>query len=180
VRVYKPDPIPEGHLQLILNAARHAPTAGNNQPWQFLVVRERKNLSCLFSKLEERLQARIQAVEQDPVKQAEQLDGVLTYLEDIFVAPLIIFIFVDTRVYPELVVFDGALAAGNLMLAACALGYGTCFQTTFFPEDIIREHFDIPEHLSLICAIPVGHPLEWPSTPSKKPLHELVQYETME
>jgi len=38
VRKYKPDPIPEEHLNLILEAARRAPTGANRQNWRMLVV----------------------------------------------------------------------------------------------------------------------------------------------
>jgi nitroreductase len=178
VRKFKPDPVPDEHLELILDAARYAPTAGNNQPWSFLVLCERENLSRLRKRVEAWTQERIQTIELNPTKQAERLDGAITYLEGIFAAPLIIFIFVDTSAYPELVAYDGALAAGYLMLAARALGYGTCFQTTYFPDDIIREHFSVPERFRLICAIPLGLSVEWPPTPPKKPLQELVHRET--
>jgi len=42
VRKYKNDPVPEEHIKKILNAAKQAPNAGNQQPWKFLVVRDRK------------------------------------------------------------------------------------------------------------------------------------------
>jgi nitroreductase len=176
VRQFKPDPITDEHLELILDAARYAPSGGNNQPWCFLVVRERENLVRLQRKLEVWMRERIRTTGLDPAIQAE---SAITCLAGIFTAPLMIYIFVDTSVYPKLVAYDGTLAAGNLMLAARALGYGTCFQTTFFPEEIIYEHFGVPEYLYLICAIPVGLPVEWPPIPLKKPLHELVRYETM-
>jgi len=37
VRVFRPDAVPDEHLELILDAARCAPTANNNQPWYFLI-----------------------------------------------------------------------------------------------------------------------------------------------
>ncbi|MBE0633942.1 nitroreductase family protein, partial [Candidatus Bathyarchaeota archaeon] len=40
VRKYKPTPIPEEHLKTILEAARLAPSAGNKQPWKFIIVRD--------------------------------------------------------------------------------------------------------------------------------------------
>ncbi len=40
VRKYKPDPIPEEHLNLILEAARRAPTGANRQNWCMVVVRD--------------------------------------------------------------------------------------------------------------------------------------------
>ena len=40
VRSYKPDPIPEEVLNRLLEAMRLAPSGGNRQPWQFIVVRD--------------------------------------------------------------------------------------------------------------------------------------------
>ena len=47
VRRYKPDPVPEEHLRLILDAARHAPTSGSQQPWKFLVIRDQAKIDRL-------------------------------------------------------------------------------------------------------------------------------------
>ena len=40
IRNYRPDPIPEEHIEQILEAGRQAPSAGNRQPWHFVVVRD--------------------------------------------------------------------------------------------------------------------------------------------
>ena len=40
VRKYKPESIPADKLEIILEAARFAPSAGNRQPWRFVVVQE--------------------------------------------------------------------------------------------------------------------------------------------
>lgn len=177
VRQYKSNNIPDEHLLQMLDAARNAPTAGNEQPWRFLVVRERENLTELRRRLEAWIWQKIEASNSQLDSQAARLGETLKYLNGILAAPLIIFLFVDTRKYPDLVVYDGALAAGNLMLAARALGYGTCFQTTLFPEEIVSDHFDVPEDYRLICVIPVGHPIDWPPAPPKKTLSELIHYE---
>ena len=47
VRRYKSDPVPEEHLRLILDAARRSPTSGNQQPWKFLVVRNKATIERL-------------------------------------------------------------------------------------------------------------------------------------
>ncbi len=73
---------------------------------------------------------------------------------------------------------DGALAAENLMLAARALGYGTGFFTTFFPEARMKAFFQIPDRYKLVCFTPIGVPEEWPTTPEKKSLDGIVVYES--
>jgi nitroreductase len=87
-------------------------------------------------------------------------------------------VLVDSQAqYPDYILYDGSLAAGNLMIAARALGYGTGFFTTFFPDEKMKEFFRIPEQYRLICFTPIGVPYEWPDTPPKKSLDELVIFE---
>jgi len=73
---------------------------------------------------------------------------------------------------------DGTLAAGYLILAARALGYGTVFCTDSIPEELTKKVFNIPDHFTRICITPVGVPDEWPESPPKKSLEELVVHET--
>lgn len=179
VRSFRSDSIPDEHLKVILDAARLAPTVGNEQPWHFLVVRDRLSVRNLRGKLERSVRARVDETYADPEDRPTHLTNVLTRFDEIFAAPVFVFIFVETSRYPELVRYDGALAAENLMLAAKALGYGSCFMTSFFPERVVREHFAVPEDLKLVCVVPVGLPTEWPPEPTKKPIEELVHYENM-
>jgi nitroreductase len=44
VRRHKMDPVPDEHLRLILDAARRTPTCMNQQPWKFLVVRDKAKI----------------------------------------------------------------------------------------------------------------------------------------
>ena len=43
VRRYKSEPVPDEVLEKILEAARQAPSAGNSQPWEFVVVKDPEN-----------------------------------------------------------------------------------------------------------------------------------------
>jgi nitroreductase len=47
VRQFSDTPIPEAHLERVLEAGRRAPSAGNLQPWDFVVVRDRDQLQAL-------------------------------------------------------------------------------------------------------------------------------------
>ena len=50
IRRFRPDPIPDADLQDILEAAIHAPSGGNSQPWHFLVIKDAK-LRTKFAEL---------------------------------------------------------------------------------------------------------------------------------
>jgi nitroreductase len=99
-------------------------------------------------------------------------------LENVLSAPVYVAVLVDSQArYPKYTVHDGTLAAGNLMIAARALGYGTGFFTTFFPGEKMRELLGIPERYQLICFTPIGVPDEWPQAPDKGSLEDVVVFE---
>ena len=41
IRRFKPDPVPRGLIEQVIEAATRAPSGGNRQPWAFVVVQER-------------------------------------------------------------------------------------------------------------------------------------------
>ena len=166
IREFVSDKIPKEDLELILNMGRYAPTAGNIQPWKFLLLKNKDRKEKFKERLTEDI---FKKLEQDQTKKK-----IKKALNKIFNAPLLILLFVDVTTYPDLVIFDGALAAQNIMLAAHALGYGSSFQTTFFTERIVKEYFTIPEHYKFICALPIGKFVQQPAMPNKKPLETFI------
>ena len=173
-REFLPDEIPPEDINLLLDMARYAPTAGNRQPWRFLIVKKKENKEALKAQILNAIKSRITTQVENAEMQQEQLEAYSTYVENVFSAPIHVLVFVDISEHPELVVYDGALAVQNLMLAATALGYGTCFQTTIFPEEIVRSHFAIPEKFKFICCIPIGKTPSKPDMPEKKPLETFI------
>jgi nitroreductase/ketosteroid isomerase-like protein len=179
VRKFKSTPIPREHILKILEAAHFAPTAGNQQPWKFLVVQNRAKLDRLKEEAASwYLEAYKSKARPDEAKLAEVRDGVQKALDGALSAPVYVAVLVDSKArYPQYIMIDGTLAASHLMLAARALGYGTGFFTTFFPEDRMKAFFDIPDRYRLICFTPIGMPDEWPNPPIKKDLRELIVFE---
>lgn len=173
VRRFTPDPVPEEDLLQILDAARLAPTAGNQQPWKFLVVRERSTIdqmmeSCVSAGLEARQARGGQVTEETRAAIREALEGY-------FSAPVYVVVLTDNESrYPTYNHWDGPLAAGYLMLAARALGYGTVFITDAIPPAVTREVLEIPDRYTRVCITPVGVPEAWPESPDKKDLGEMI------
>ncbi len=180
VRKFKSTPVPKEHILKIIDAARMAPTAGNQQPWKFLVIRDRKKLN----KLEKQAlvwyiesYSKKRNVEEEELKSLKS--SLRSILNNVLSAPVYIAVLVDTKSkYPDYIDCDGTLAAGYLMIAARSLGYGTGFFTTFFPEDKMKEFFNIPDRYKLICFTPVGIPDQWPKTPDKKSVDDVVVFES--
>ena len=178
VRKYKSTEIPREHILKILDAARFAPTAGNQQPWKFLIIQDRKKLNRLS---EEALMWYMESVgkKQTPEGMEKIKKQLKNILKNVLSAPVYIAVLVDTKSkYPDYIIYDGTLATGNLMIAARALGYGTGFFTTFFPEKKMKIFFNIPHQYKLICFTPIGIPEKWPSTPPKKKLKDVIVFES--
>ena len=97
VRKYKPDPIPDADLHLILEAARRAPTGGNRQKWRMIVVTDPEQRR----------------------RTAEACKG-KAWMAD---APVILCMVT----LPGEGKANGTIVLDHAILAATSLGYGTCW-----------------------------------------------------
>jgi nitroreductase len=182
VRKYKSTPIPEEHIERILDAARLAPTSGNQQPWKFLVVRDPAKIrelkeACIHWRQAYFLQNENPSATEE--QQADRRRKSEEYYGAFLGAPVCIIVLTDDNSqWPTYNQYDGPLAVANLMLAARALGYGTVFATDSVPDEVTREVFHIPESYTRVCFTPVGVPESWPEMPAKKPLAEFVVHDT--
>lgn len=179
VRQFRPDAVPREHLLQILDIARTAPTSGNQQPWKFLVIQDRTRLDALAAATVEAYAARYQDAKR-PTEQ-ELTDFRSKYRQvcaRYLSAPVFIVVLTDSRSkYPDYNKWDGPMAAGYLMVAARALGYGTVFCTDSFPFEVVKRVFGIPEHYAVVCTTPLGVPLEWPASPPKKALEDFIAWD---
>ena len=178
VRRYKPDPVPEEHLRRILDAARSAPTSGNQQPWKFLVVRDRVKIDRMKALCAANAEARLKDLPAaDRETRRKAFEG---RLAGYFSAPVYIAVLTDSESeYPSYNRHDGPLAAGYLMLAARALGYGTVYITDAIPDEVTREALAIPKRYERVCITPLGVPDGWPDSPPKKKLEDFIAYEKL-
>ena len=179
VRRYKPDPVPDEHIRLILDAARRAPTSGNQQPWKFLVVKDPARIERLRTRCLDLAESRY-AASLAPEERAQRRAAMEKNFAGYFSAPVYVVVLTDSKsVYPTYNHYDGPLAAGYLMLAARALGYGTVFITDSIPESATKDAFEIPDRYQRVCITPIGVPDGWPEPKPKKKLEDLVAWETL-
>jgi len=141
IRSYRKDPVPEELVARVLEAGRWAPSAGNSQPWGFVVI-----------------------TDPDIKRQVTRCFAYGWFLEE---APVGIVVAVDPR-GSTCPVQDGSLAVANMMLAAHALGLGTCWINPGLRDDRAREYLGIPRDWRLICALSLGYPAESPTKLRKK------------
>jgi len=155
VRSYKPDPVAEDKLQQVLEAARLAPTAANQQPFQFLVIHTAGREAELLRIYDRAWFTR---------------------------APLVLcacaipaqgWVRRDGKSYSDV---DVAIAMDHLILAATALGLGTCWIAAFDPA-AAREVLGLPDEVEPIAFTPLGYPADKPMRKRRKSLSALVRYE---
>jgi len=158
-RVFTNEEVSEEEVQKLIDAARLAPSAGNIQPWEFVIVRD--------AKIKHKLSAA--ALNQTFIKEA----------------PVVIVICADearsSRGYGNRGVSlyclqDTAAAIQNMLLAACALGLGTCWVGAFH-EDEAAKVVNAPTGVRPVAIIPVGHPAKKPSAPPKRSMRDFVHHE---
>jgi len=152
VRSYKPDSVPEEKLKKVLEAARLAPSAHNEQEWKFVVVRD----------AEKRKKLAETAMDQEFVGEA----------------PVVI---VAVALEPEEVMSSGvpnyaidlAIAVDHMTLAAVEEGLGTCWVGAFSQEKV-KKVLGIPERYKVVVLLPLGFPADKPGPKSRKNLEEIV------
>jgi len=154
VRKYKLDSVPNEVIEKILDAARWAPSAGNIQPWKFIVISDR-NMLELVRKVSP------------------------GYLGE---APLAILVCSDReRAYrvggtlgrDYLSVSDCSMAVENMLLAAYALGLGTCAVKSF-SRIAVKEMLEIPEGIEPELLVIMGYPAHTPTPPARIPFGQIV------
>ncbi|MBE6037926.1 MAG: nitroreductase family protein [Anaerofustis stercorihominis] len=140
VRDYSDKEISDDEIRAILDAAMSGPTAVNARPWSFIVVKDKDTLAKMA----------------DANGKAAQL---------LKRAPLGILVCGDLdrafRAAPDYWVIDGSIAAQNMILAANAMGIGSCWLGTWPQEEKMQaqaELFGLPESIVPHSIIAFGYP----------------------
>jgi nitroreductase len=153
VRAYSNRPVEEEKLRRVLRAAQLAPTAANMQPFR-IVVRETGGCQSDLARLYHR----------EWFCQAPLVVGICSVPGEAWVRR-------DGKNYADI---DATIAMDHLILAASALGLGTCWVAAFDPA-VARKVFDLPDGMEPIAFTPLGYPAdEAPEERPRKPLADLI------
>lgn len=139
IRKYTDEKVSEEQVEKLLKAGMAAPSAGNEQPWHFIVLTERDKMVKIT----------------DFHQYANMLNE----------APVAIMVCGDTSLekYKGYWVQDCSAATQNILLAAEDEGLGAVWLGVYPIEDRIeglKEMFDLPETVIPFCVIAIGHPAE--------------------
>ncbi len=139
IRKYTDEPVTDEQVECLLRAAMAAPSAGNQQPWQFVVIREREVL--------------------DAVPEVHPYSSMIT------LAPLAILVCGDRRLerWPQYWDQDCSAATENMLVAAAQLGLGAVWLGVHPLQervDGLRRLLCIPREITPFSLVPVGWPAE--------------------
>jgi nitroreductase len=167
VRRYQDRGVPVEIVQEVISDSTLAPSAGNGQPWEFVVVNDRAMIRRLSDESKQNILARIAA---DPDDYAKRYQGMLQN-EDFNVfynAPCLVLV-VGSAGLKNLLV-DCALAASYLMLSAAARGLGTCWVNlgAEIHDPALREELGLPDDSTIVAPIIIGYPERIPQAPKRK------------
>ena len=169
VRAYDPAPIGKEALSAVLEAAGQAATGCNEQPWRFVVVQDETLRGRFADWARPRYEAWLARAPEPVKKMREPIDAAVD--DPVFYgAPAVVYV-IGRGMTAD---FDCAMACGNLMLAARALGLGSCW--VYFGQLIldvpeVRERLELAEGEKVYGPILLGRPRDgFPEAPPKRPL----------
>jgi nitroreductase len=184
VRKFKPDPIPEDKLKIVLESASKAASASNTQPWEFVVVRDAKGKTRLKEPMLRTWLERLAGGSGMSSKMRNVYDDATEMLRNTEKVPVIVYCCVDlNRVGTSEEVRYASIypAVQNLMLAAHALGLATCLtvhgSTSTRGESEVKCILRIPEHVKVACLVYLGYPAIKLGHPKRKPIEKFVHYD---
>lgn len=187
IRKYKSDQVSEGDLRKLLEVARIAPSSSNIQSWKFRFVTDSETRTklkeaannqkfvgeaplviacCLdFEAFDDKTRRSLDLVLRGAVRPSMEM-----VLHSLGRGS-------DAEPSAERKVVNGVMnvtiAADHIVLAATALGLGTCWVRAFDAEAVARI-LTVPASMRVLCLITVGYPDQAPSARPRKEADEIV------
>ena len=185
MKSYIDKPVPKEIIEEILEAGRYAPSSLNTQPWEFVVITDkglirelsltiRKSIKTVHSLLPI-LKIFVKQLREERVSQA--ISKTATTEEDtvFYNAPAVIII--ASKAKAKWTTINCALAAENMLLAAHALGLGSCF---IGRGDFLRGHKELLKRIGLqkdhaiYATLIFGYPKESPGTVPERKMDNII------
>ncbi|MDR3629008.1 MAG: nitroreductase family protein [Desulfocapsaceae bacterium] len=165
IRRYEERAVEKEKLTAVLEAGRWAPSWGNSQCWEIIVVQEKE--------LKEKLSGTL----------TKKNPATLTVMD----APVVLAMCSESKKsgyyngqqitrYQDWLLYDLGLASQNVCLAAHDLGLGTVIVGAF-DHGLVEKILGIPDGYQVVSLIPMGYPAHAPSAPKRRELTSFVHYD---
>lgn len=140
IRKYQSKPVEQEQIQQLLRAAMYAPSAGNEKPWHFIIIKDKDKLNAITN-----FHPHTQMLKEAPVA--------IIACADIS----------DVKYDGAFWIQDISAAIQNMLLQGETLGLGTCWCGVYPKEELIKnvaELVNLPEQIIPVAIIAVGYPAE--------------------
>ena len=198
----KPDPVPDEYIEMVIDAARHAMSGANSQPWEFVVVKDREIKRQLYEAYREAdaamafwmeqqriLELRHPGFKINPTLESREEQRHSNSWEDV---PVVICIIGDGRRQWGTVVSgqqfglhqthltDGLANVATLLhLAGAALGLGSG-HTTVHVEEPFKRILKLPPYYAIHDIVPMGWPAVEPRVKVRRSVDEMIHKDTFD
>lgn len=160
IRLFKEKIVPDHLITEVVDAARRAPSGHNLQPWNFVIVKDKK------TKLKFR-------------------ENNIFIQKEMYKAPVVIVCCTNKSAYSKhsikrledaMNIVNLSLSSAFIVLRATELGLGTCF-VAWCDKEKIKKTLKIPKQIIIPYVIVMGYPAEHPKPRSRKKLSEIIHFE---
>lgn len=179
-RSFRPDPLDDDTLALVLEAATFAPSAENRQPWVFVVVRDPMRRAAIGELTRRAWESGGRSHSEGRLGASLLADVDRGAGGEVAAAPVLVVVGGDTRAVDRRVLEASVFpATQNLLLAAGALGLGSALTTLplMFGDELARL-VGFPIEVRPMAVIPLGWPARPLGPPRRAPLGEKAHRES--
>lgn len=155
IRSYTEQAIPKEVIIKVIEYGAWAPSAGNNQPWEFVVITKEEGLQ------------KVRAVS----------PGIIGKPKAVIITCINLQKVKSFTSFEKLALYDIAMACQNIMLASHALGLGSCVVKSF-NEVALARLLDLPENVQPELLVTLGYPSRIPNAPPRIAVDELIHWES--
>ncbi|MEM1664970.1 MAG: nitroreductase family protein [Zestosphaera sp.] len=151
IRVFKDTEVPLDMVLKAIEVARYAPSAGNKQPWKFIIIRDTKRI--------------------------ESLAKSLRYSKPLMNAKVAVLVLANKEESPTSYMVDASLAAMYFWLALHCMGLGAVWIQTLRNINELLEFVNAPQDYVPVALFAIGWPAEQPEPRERKQLSEITYLE---
>jgi nitroreductase len=195
IRRFKRTPVPNEDIKKIIDAGRLAPSANNVQPWSFIVVKDRELLTKMAAAVREMIDRMVPFAENE--KQSQRLSAYKNSYYTFFeLAPATVVVLMEAydagtdhllakmgytaedikRLRPSPGLQSVAAAIQNMLLAAHALGYSSCWMTgPAVAQEAFEKLLGYGKEKTVAALLPLGVADENPPSRPRRPIEEIMK-----